>query len=568
MKKLFALLLALIMVLSMVACGAKKEEAPAADAPAADAPAADAPATEPAHPEEPSTEATVEEETGKITGPGVYGGVFNVRLTADVVSFDPCFATQTASLVPMFHIYESVISMDSKGNFYPQVCEFEMNEDSTELKLTVREDVKFHDGSEVTSADIAASVDRWTRHVTKYNAGFGDRVESVEIVDDKTVVYKFSSGAPLALYYLANYNLGCYVMQASVIEALGEEGQLEGFDPATYIGTGPYTFTEWVPGQYSLVTRYEDYVPQVNEGADGLAATRFAYPDQIKFIPMADQTTGAMALMAGELDYGFSLSAELKQTVLDAGAAYGHRADMGYTPLIVLNNSEAKAGTIIQNHDFRMAVLLALDPYEMTYAVVTDDSRVDLNATPVTSGSTYDNTVGDDLWLESNMEEAAKYLEASGYNGETLKWITRTNSDNKNSSIVAVEKLAELGINIELEVIEATAAANYQADQTGWDFCQLGSPTVCPEPTAWAPLAPGYFAGWENEERDAQWEILTGSGVYEERQAAFDRIIELMYEDIPFIMAGTYRSEYFYRVGVEGTYQGQMYYFWNSYKTN
>jgi len=44
MKKLLALLLALVMVVAMVACGAKKEEAPAADAPAADAPAADAPA--------------------------------------------------------------------------------------------------------------------------------------------------------------------------------------------------------------------------------------------------------------------------------------------------------------------------------------------------------------------------------------------------------------------------------------------------------------------------------------------------------------------------------------------
>jgi len=44
MKKLIALLLALVMVLSLVACGAK--ETPAADAPAADAPAADAPAAD------------------------------------------------------------------------------------------------------------------------------------------------------------------------------------------------------------------------------------------------------------------------------------------------------------------------------------------------------------------------------------------------------------------------------------------------------------------------------------------------------------------------------------------
>ena len=46
MKKLIALLLALVMVLGMVACGAKTEDAPAADAPVADAPAADAPAAD------------------------------------------------------------------------------------------------------------------------------------------------------------------------------------------------------------------------------------------------------------------------------------------------------------------------------------------------------------------------------------------------------------------------------------------------------------------------------------------------------------------------------------------
>lgn len=53
MKKLFALILALLMVFSMVACAAK-EEAPKADAPAADAPAADAPAKEDAPADEPA----------------------------------------------------------------------------------------------------------------------------------------------------------------------------------------------------------------------------------------------------------------------------------------------------------------------------------------------------------------------------------------------------------------------------------------------------------------------------------------------------------------------------------
>ena len=72
MKKLFALILALLMVFSMVACAAKEETAKA-DAPAADAPAADAPADD-----APADDATAEEDS-------VYGGVYGVVMP-DVTS--------------------------------------------------------------------------------------------------------------------------------------------------------------------------------------------------------------------------------------------------------------------------------------------------------------------------------------------------------------------------------------------------------------------------------------------------------------------------------------------------
>ncbi|MBQ2895152.1 MAG: transporter substrate-binding domain-containing protein, partial [Oscillospiraceae bacterium] len=56
MKKMIAMMLALLMILSLCACGAKEAEAPAQEAPAAEAPAAEAPAQE-APAEEPAEEA-------------------------------------------------------------------------------------------------------------------------------------------------------------------------------------------------------------------------------------------------------------------------------------------------------------------------------------------------------------------------------------------------------------------------------------------------------------------------------------------------------------------------------
>jgi len=66
MKKLIALLLALVMILGMVACGAKTEE-PAADTPAADAPAADAPAADAPAADENTSEVELTEASGDVT---------------------------------------------------------------------------------------------------------------------------------------------------------------------------------------------------------------------------------------------------------------------------------------------------------------------------------------------------------------------------------------------------------------------------------------------------------------------------------------------------------------------
>ena len=129
MKKLLALLLALIMVVSMAACGAKEEAA---------APAA----TEaPKETQAVATEAPVEGEVKTmyaVTGPSE---VFEI----------PWFNVGPHTWVKV--MYETIIGMDADGNATTNsgmAESYTMAEDGLSASITLREGLKWHDGEPVT----------------------------------------------------------------------------------------------------------------------------------------------------------------------------------------------------------------------------------------------------------------------------------------------------------------------------------------------------------------------------------------------------------------------------------
>ncbi len=503
-----------------------------------------------------------------MKGPGIYGGTFRVRMTADAATLDPHVVTQTCEFVEVYHMYETVISANSTGSFYSQVCEYQINENSTELTLKVRDGVTFHDGSAVTADDIVASIERWMAKRSKAKTMFAPMFGSMEKKDDKTVQIHFKDPCPLALYVMSNPPQGCYVMKASQIKALGD-GDITGFDKTSYIGTGPYKFEEWLPSQHILVSRYEDYKP-IDRGndpaADSLTATRYCYPDKIEFLPVTDNATGQMSLMSGELDFGFTLTAEQGKQIVDGGYGYQFFASMGYNPCIVFSNHPSRPD-FVRDLNFRKALLVGMNMYDMMYAVTGGQTeRMIMNPTPVAPGSIYDNTVGDDVWNKGDLELAKKYLADSCYKGEKIVFETRTNSDNYNAAVVMVDQLSAIGLNFDLVVVDSATASAHRNDHSGWDLAILNSPTVDPEPLAFNFINNGAWIGWESPKKVELANKLAAEGNIAKRQELYEQMCRLIYEEeIPYIPYGSYRSLYYYRTGIEGTFAGMYYYFWNSY---
>ena len=86
---------------------------------------------------------------------------FTVGIPQDIDSLDPHYATGAGTKEVLFNIFEGLVKPDENGNLNPAVAsEYQISEDNKVYTFTLREGIKFHDGSAVTVEDIKYSLDR------------------------------------------------------------------------------------------------------------------------------------------------------------------------------------------------------------------------------------------------------------------------------------------------------------------------------------------------------------------------------------------------------------------------
>lgn len=160
-------------------------------------------------------------------------------------SLDPHKAVAAGTEEVFFNIYEGLVKPDSDGNLVPAVAsDYAISEDGITYTFTLREGIKFHDGNPVTVDDIKYSLDRCadTSNGDPLVSAFSN-IDSVNIVDDKTVEVVLKEADTEFLFYLTN----------AIIPASNE-------DPAkNAIGTGPYMFVSHTMQESFVMKKFDDY---------------------------------------------------------------------------------------------------------------------------------------------------------------------------------------------------------------------------------------------------------------------------------------------------------------------
>jgi peptide/nickel transport system substrate-binding protein len=154
-------------------------------------------------------------------------------------TLDPQITTVQATRDLARPIFETLLTLNAKYQAVPMLAEkVEKSEDGKTYTFTLRKGVKFHNGKEMVSADVVASMNRWLGKNVALKTIFGNSKFAAK--DDYTVVLQLEKPSLDVLLAMASAKQFAAIMPKEVID---QADSAKGI--TQYIGTGPYKFVEW-----------------------------------------------------------------------------------------------------------------------------------------------------------------------------------------------------------------------------------------------------------------------------------------------------------------------------------
>ncbi|MEM9578406.1 MAG: ABC transporter substrate-binding protein [Pseudomonadota bacterium] len=200
-------------------------------------------------------------------------------------SMDPQFSRTGNNQMTAKLMFDRLVAFGPNLNPSPGLAASWEPIDETTWEIKLREGVTFHDGSPLTVEDVVFSLER-TDEVPNSPAPFSNNVadiKSMEKVDDKTLRIETLAPAPLLMDAVGQVFI--------VSKAATENATSQDFNSGhATIGTGPYKFGAWSPGENLTITAYEGYWGDAPEFKDV----------DIRFI--TNDAARVAALLAGDVD--------------------------------------------------------------------------------------------------------------------------------------------------------------------------------------------------------------------------------------------------------------------------
>ena len=390
-----------------------------------------------------SSDKTAGDDSSKIT----------IGIPQDIDGLDPHYATGAGTKEVLFNLFEGLVKPDENGNLNPAVAsEYTISDDNKVYTFTLRDGIKFHDGSAVTVEDIKYSIER--------NAGTDgseplissySNIDSVNIVDDKHVEVVLKEGDSDFLTQLT----------VAIIPASNA-------DPATnVIGTGPYKYVSSSPQENFIMTRYDDYWGDK------------AYIKDVVFKIEANSDAVVMDLNGGSIDmYARITSTQVAQLSEDFEVYEG---TMNLVQALYLNNAEKPFDDV----RVRQALCYAINPQEiMDY--VSDGAGTEIGSAMFPSFTKYFLPELNDTY-NTDYDKAKELLAEAGYPDgfEFTITVPSNYTQHVDTAQVLSEQLKNIGVTANIQEIEwnswisdVYSDRKYQSTVVGVDASTLAASSL------------------------------------------------------------------------------------------
>ena len=346
-----------------------------------------------------------------------FGGSLKVAWTGPVIRLDPVttefysFASEYHSASVGSHLFESLFRWDENGTSQPSLVDtWSMSTDGLQFSFSLRRGITFHDSSPVTSEDVRLSLDRWKRTgstqaslVRKFTPN-----SWLETPDKGTLVASLQEPLPSFIDLLSQPYLTPYVMPRAHAFRQARRSVKD------LVGTGPYSFTDWRPGESVTIERFRDYVARP-EPASGYSGEQTAWIERITWVDINDPGLQIAALLAGDVDVVDGADLSAYRRLSDDPSIRLLRGLPGNRSLVYLN----PASSVFQNPQARLAAQAAIDVVAAMEAM--GDSKLwSLCPAVYWCDGPLDVRDGEDFYGGAGSGRAGDLLAGSGYGGETV----------------------------------------------------------------------------------------------------------------------------------------------------
>lgn len=379
----------------------------------------------------------------------------------DSLQLDPSKVTDGESIYVTNQIFDPLVryKTDSTEVQPALATEWNVSDDGLVWTFTLRDDVKFHDGTDFNAEDVVYNFERWTTSgdFSYYAYMFGSTdedmggiIENVEATGDYEVQFTLSEPNAPFLQTLAMPPFG--IASPEAIEKHGEDFF------KNPVGTGPFVFEEWIPDDKITLSKNEDYFGEV------------AKIDEVIFRTIPDNGARFLELQAGSIDLMKGLNPQDIQTAEDDENLQVIRRPSMNVSYMAFNTS--KEGPMSEKL-VRQAINLAIDKEELM-SLYDGIGKPAKNPLPPSLWGYNDNI--EDYGYD--VEEAKKLLAEAGYaDGFDINLHTFANPrpympQPKITAQAIQEMLKEVNINVEVVVNDWDTHTS--GEDTSYDMKFLG----------------------------------------------------------------------------------------------
>jgi peptide/nickel transport system substrate-binding protein len=485
---------------------------------------------------------------------GEVSRTFTFGRGVDSASLDPINATDSESLKVTSQVFDPLLdfapeSTDVIPGLATEVPKPEKGGQS--YTFTLREGVKFHDGTPFNAEAVVFNFDRWHDTDNPYHKGGGSQggdfsyyaamfggfdddsvIEEVEALDEYTV--RFTLREPQASFL---QNIAMSVFGIASPTAIKED--VEGFwqEP---VGTGPFKFVSWnrdseVP-EVQLEANKDWWGTDLSEEEGGGGP----YVDKVVFRSISDKTSRVAALTGGRLSAADGLSPDDITTVKEA------RLEVAYRPPLTIGylamNTQKEP---FDDPKARQAINMAIDVPKIVEAFYGDTGQVATTYIPPTV-SFFDNSIER---YPYDPDKAKQMLQEAGVgNLQTELWyppISRTYApDGKGIALAMKADLEKVGVNAKLVTfewgtyLEKTSRGEHDMGLFGWTG-DNGDPdnflNVLLSSTTATETDALNIAYYKNPEVDRLLEQGQTTVDEAERRDAYYQVQEILHQDAPWV---------------------------------